>query len=303
MIIANPIADTTFKMVMENPKAAKTLISTILDCEILSLTQANVERNFENIETRLLNVQRLDYNAEIVTEEEGPKKVMIEVQKTSNRGDLKRFRRYLGLEYFKTSLPLITIYILGFDIDIDAPIAMTPPYCLNVLTKEIIHTTEEYYKLLNHTAYFIQTKRIEANDKTLLDQLLTLFRQNDFIDPANTLKEFNIIEIHPKLKDIVDILAYIAADTELRDKLLKEQESAQFFEDCYEPYKIALVEKDLVIAEKDKAIEQAQEEKMKVLLEKDKVLVNTVQLLKHNGVSLQEISEATGLDISEIEQM
>ena len=37
MIIANPIYDETFKRILENDRAAKFLIGTILDCEVLSL--------------------------------------------------------------------------------------------------------------------------------------------------------------------------------------------------------------------------------------------------------------------------
>jgi len=307
LVIANPIYDLTFKMIMENQNAAKNLISTILGCEILSMTQTNVERNFEDVETRMIRVQRMDYSAEIVTQDEEPKKVLIEVQKSSDRGDLMRFRRYLGVEYVKTDLPLITIYILGFDIDIEAPIAMTPPYCLNMLTNEIIYTTEEYYKLLHHTAYFIQTKRIEDRHKTLLDNLLSIFRQGNFIDDTTrTLKYLNISEVDPKLKDIIDILTYIAADPELKDKLKAEQESAQFFEDSREPYKRQIMEKEKALEETTKALEdttKALEESKKAQEDTTKALASTVRLLHKNGTQLPEIAIATGLTIADIEKL
>ncbi|MDR2693119.1 MAG: hypothetical protein LBB74_02760 [Chitinispirillales bacterium] len=44
MIIANPIYDVTFKRLLENDRAAKFLIGTILDCNVASLAPAVSER-------------------------------------------------------------------------------------------------------------------------------------------------------------------------------------------------------------------------------------------------------------------
>jgi hypothetical protein len=44
MIIANPIYDVTFKRLLENDRTAKFLIGTILDCKVVSLTPAVIER-------------------------------------------------------------------------------------------------------------------------------------------------------------------------------------------------------------------------------------------------------------------
>ena len=40
MIIANPIYDTTFKLLLQNDKVAKFLVGTILNCKVLTLEPA-----------------------------------------------------------------------------------------------------------------------------------------------------------------------------------------------------------------------------------------------------------------------
>ncbi|HMY65928.1 MAG TPA: hypothetical protein PL163_04710, partial [Leptospiraceae bacterium] len=103
--IANPIYDTVFKFLMEDLDIAREFIGEIIHEEILSIqvrpqeSTASVERTErktkpeENIS--FFTVYRLDFLAEIRTKE-GPKKVLIELQKAKLSSDIMRFRRYLG---------------------------------------------------------------------------------------------------------------------------------------------------------------------------------------------------------------
>jgi len=286
MIIANPIYDTTFKLLMENTNVAKTMIGTIINCEVLTLVQTNTERTIINKETPSISVQRMDFVADIVTKEEGQHKVMIEVQKTRGDGDMYRFRRYLGSEYISSHLPIIVIYILGFDLEgVDSPAFMAYPEFRDIASQKQIEANVEFVKVLTHRAFFIQTKRIAPSDKTQLDQLLTLFEQPPKNIPDPTTKPLNISITEPPLKEIVDILAFVAGDKDLREELQNEHESMLFFEDTYGPFKKDIAQKAQIIEENT--------QKMKLIAE----------FMKQSGVPTEQIAEMTGLSIAEIEKL
>ena len=116
MIIANPIYDTAFKRLLENDKVAKFLIGTILDCKVLSLAPNIQEYTDEDPDTKKISLFRKDFTAIIKTKDEGEKRVIIELQKAKNLGDVYRFTRYLGNEYcvlrtqYKYHIPNRIIY-------------------------------------------------------------------------------------------------------------------------------------------------------------------------------------------------
>ena len=98
MIIANPLYDTTFKRIIENNRAAKFMIGTILNCEVLSLVPTVQEHTEIDKETGRITLFRKDFTATIVTKEEGEKQVIIELQKALALSDIYRFRKYLASE-------------------------------------------------------------------------------------------------------------------------------------------------------------------------------------------------------------
>jgi hypothetical protein len=115
MIIANPIYDATFKRLLENDRVAKFLIGTILDCKVLTLEPTVQEYTEIEKDTQKVSLFRKDFAATIETEKKGSKRVIIEMQKAKVLGDVYRFKNYLGNEYKKSKLPIISIYILGFN--------------------------------------------------------------------------------------------------------------------------------------------------------------------------------------------
>ena len=96
MIIANPIFDITFKMLLQDNESAKFLIGTILDCEVVSLVESTKERAFISEETGQLSLFLMDFSAIIKTKDGEEKKVLIELQKSQHYIDIIRFRKYLG---------------------------------------------------------------------------------------------------------------------------------------------------------------------------------------------------------------
>ena len=304
MIIANPIYDVTFKRILENDRAAKFLIGTILDCEVISLVPNIQERTYEKNETREIALFRMDFSATIKTKDDGEKKVLIEVQKALHDGDIDRFRGYLGSEYLNSNLPIITIYILGFNLLVDSPAFVARPECWDLRTNEKIDVKETFIQQVIHSAYFVQTLKIKPNYNTRLDKLLSIFEQANFIGQSQTTKAFNMPEIEPDLNEIVKILEYVAADDEMKKVLNSEEyyhkEMERMFGKSHRmliEQERMLIERESLLIEKDNTIEEQEsiiEEKVSIIEEKDKKINNIISKLKDRGLSEEEISSIIG---------
>jgi len=294
MIIANPIYDTYFKLLLENNKIAKFFIGTILDCKVLTLEPSVVEHT--KFDGDRLTLYRKDFAATIETSE-GTKRVIIEMQKSLKPSDIGRFRGYLGGEYDKTNLPLIAIYILGFPLKVDSPAFATFPEARDLQTKEKLVIKDEFVEQLTHTSYFIQTTRIKQSWNNKLEKLLSLFEQDNFVGNDQTLKRVVFETDDPELKEILLLLEHAAADDETRKELEKELYYRKYVEQTFgETYAIIaqqadeITEKDEVIAHQADEIavkegviaQQADEiaEKNKTLSQKEQEIAELKKLLK-----------------------
>jgi len=255
MIIANPLYDTAFKRLLENDKVAKFLIGTILDCKVLSLEPSIQEYTDEDTDTKKISLFRKDFTAIIKTKEEGEKRVIIELQKAKNLGDVYRFTRYLGNEYKKTKHPIIAIYILGFNLSINSPAFMVKQDYWDLMTKEKIEKKDAFVEQLTHTAYFIQTKRIQPAYNTRLEKLLSAFEQARFVGDSETTKIYPFETDDTDLKELLNVLQYVAADEETRKKL--ERENYQ------------TIELEGIFGEKEAKLEKQAEEIAILLAEKE----------------------------------
>ena len=282
MIIANPIYDVTFKRILENDRAAKFLIGTILGCEVISLVPNIQERTYEKSDKREIALFRMDYSATIKTEEEGEKKVLIELQKALHDGDIDRFRGYLGSEYIHSQLPIISIYILGFNLTVDSPAFVARPDCWDLRTQERLEVKDVFIQQVTHHAYFVQTLRIKPNYNTRLEKLLSIFEQANFIGHSHTTKALTLPEIEPELNEIVKILQYMAADEEMKKVLSDEEYYHQEMERMFgkSNREFAKLSNELTIA-----------------LKRNKDIARE---LKRDGMQLEKIAKLTGLSVEEI---
>jgi len=261
MIIANPIYDVAFKRLLENDRTAKFLIGTILDCKVLSLEPATIEYTDIEPETKKPTLFRMDFAATIDTKEEGKKRVIIELQKAKNLGDVSRFQKYLGNEYRKTKHPIIAIYILGFDLSVESPAFMARPDCWDLMTHEKIEKKDSFVEQLTHKAYFVQTKRIKPSFNTRLEKLLSAFEQNRFVGDNTTTKHFPYETDDPEIKEILDILHYVASDEETRKELDKENYYQDAMEEIFGEQNRKMEKLKKEMEEKDAELEKERKEK------------------------------------------
>ena len=292
MIIANPIYDATFKRLLENDKTAKFLIGTILDCKVLSLEPTIQEYTDIDKDALQVSLFRKDFAATIETENEGSKRVIIEMRKAKSLGDIYRFKRYLGDEYKKSKLPIISIYILGFNLSVDSPAFMARPDCWDLISDKKLEINDDFVEHLTHRAYFIQTLQIKPSFNTKLEKLLSVFEQKNFIGGDETTKSFPFETDDTEMKEVLNVLQYVAADEKTREELSRENYHHEAMEGMFGEKDREIEKNKKTIEEQKGTIEELQKEKAK-----------TVKNLKQFGMSAEKISEITGLSKKEIEAL
>jgi hypothetical protein len=307
MIIANPIYDATFKRLLENDRAAKFFIGAILGCEVLSLVPATQEHTEFDEEKHKVTLFRMDFAATIKTKDEGEKRVIIEMQKANLFDDVYRFRRYLGKEYAVSKLPIITIYILGFPLSVDSPAFGNAPRYRDLLTNEDIVVHDHFVEHLTHSAYFVQTTRIKPSLNTKLDKLLSIFEQANFIGGDKTTKDYSLAIDDPEVKAVIDVLHYVAADSQARNELERERyyqeamedmfgESDRKFAEAVRREEEALRQKDEALKQKDEALRREEEARQQQL--------QTARELKYGEkMPTSKIAKITKLNEAEIEKL
>jgi hypothetical protein len=248
MLIANPIYDTVFKYLLEDIEIAKGIISNLLKVTIIELDVKPQETSSEiTFNNAPITVYRLDFKALIVTETGKRKKILIELQKTKRDADIMRFRRYLAENYQKQediiiygkqismALPIITVYFLGFKLDhIFVPILKIDTCFVDVAKNEILKEKPEepFVDLLTHQSYTIQIPRLNEENQTEIENILSVFNQKYAQDDRHQL-DYLGVSTNPITRKIVDRLNRAIADGSLRKKMDLEDEVERSFTKGY----------------------------------------------------------------------
>jgi len=164
--------------------------------------------------------------------------VLIEIQKAKNAIDLMRFRRYLGDQYKhedeiqteygsrKQSLPIIAIYLLGFDLaGIDSAAVKVTRHYTDMLTHKVIPQKNDFIERLSHDCYVVQMSKVQVRVRTSLEELLSVFEQSNFADANGTIKEYKYEASNEIIKVMVDMLNYVGTDPVSRKEIEDEQEA------------------------------------------------------------------------------
>jgi hypothetical protein len=298
MIIANPIYDVAFKFLMDDDRVAKFFIGTILEEQIEDVSLNPQKLVYKDDSGAGFAIFRLDFIATVRTATGELKKVLIEIQKAKNAIDLMRFRRYLGEQYKKQDevngkkvvLPIVTIYLLGFDLpEIESCVVKVNRQYVDLETHEILHQKSEFIENLSHDCYVVQLGRIKSKFQTKLDKLLSVFEQNYFFDENKILKEYKHEADNPSLALMINKLHYMGTAPLEKKKIEDEEEAHRVFEVFFGA---TLQELEGKIAQNEKAIE----EKEKVIEEKDKALEENARTLEENAKLIQELKRKLGLD-------
>lgn len=315
MIIANPIYDGVFKLLMSNARIARFFISTIIDETIVDVEYQQQEipydrENNKEITANSLALFRLDFVATIKTKEGRHKKILIEIQKTRKFTDIMRFRNYLGEHYKredeietetgkkKGPLDIIPIYLLGFRFPhISSVVLKVERNYTDVLTREVIKEKEDFIELLTHDCYVVQIPRIDGRLQTRLERLLSFFEQRFFTDDEGMTKEYKYpIDANDEdMKLIADTLQFACSDPASRRQMEAERAAVRAINIELEKG-MEEIKKALIKSEKDK--EEITKEKNNILKEKDNILKENEEKDKEiarKNLEIDELKRKLGL--------
>ena len=331
--IANPIYDVVFKYMMEDNAVAKLLVSSIIGQEVVSLDPDPQEKTVEKKDEKgnvTMTVYRLDYAAKIKTPE-GEKLIIIEMQKASLPSDIMRFRGYLGNQYADKNnsftredgsieaLPIYTIYFLGDELGIRrTPVLKVFPCVIDMGDQQIIDAKSEFIESLNHHSWIVQISCMQEPRRNELELLLSVFDQNNRTSDHHILnvKEEDFPE---KYRPLIRRLKQATSDPEVKKQMKAEDEVFDYMKmlERMAAYKAAKEERQKWEADLAKKNEELDAERKKseteraslkakmeaAQAEKQAQMKNTVINCHHEGLSIDTISNITGLTPQQITEI
>ena len=303
--VANPIYDSVFKYIMEDERIAKTMLSALLKKEVVHVTVRPHE--YSNTTRDTLSMFRIDFAA-TVREREGneikDRIVLIELQKTWLNTETLRFRQYLGAQYSNKNnireaedkgfaYPMVAVYLLGHRVgNIKEPIVYVNhdvfDYNGNVVEDG---NMEPFVESLTHNSIIVQIPLLHGNVNNRLEKVLSVFDQT-LVD-GDTQQVLKIDE--DKFADDNDMLYVLhkltaaAANSEMRQDMNVEDEYYKAIEDR----DTAIMQRDKMLKERDCKLAQMDER----LSQQSEQLRNMAKALFVNGLSVEQISNMTGIDI------
>lgn len=304
MKIINPLYDNAFKYLMDNEQIAKLVLSIILDEEVISLQSKPQETPIVIDNTR--TIARYDFKAVVRGADRTDRTILIELQKYKHPDPITRFREYLAQNYQKEetiidtagkeqqqSLPIVTIYILGYKItQADILALQVGRYVRDIIWNTPIEEKLDFVELLTHTSFIFQVG-VQPQKKrgTRLEYFLSLFSQKMQGEASNYCIDVELDaeqEDDAVIKEIVSHLNRATLDESVIRSLKHENDYEKGIRTAEEELKEALAEKEKERAEKEKAINK---------------LHRTILRLYEKGFSLEEIAEDMEMKIAEIKKI
>ena len=334
--VANPIYDSVFKYIMEDERIAKTMLSALLKKEVVHVTVRPHE--YSNTTRDTLSMFRIDFAA-TVREREGDvekdRVVLIELQKTWLNTETLRFRQYLGAQYSNKSnireedekgfaYPMVAVYLLGHRVgNINEPIVYVNHDVFDYNGNIVKEGCEEpFVESLTHNSIIVQIPLLHGNVNNRLEKVLSVFDQTQV--EGNTQQVLKIDE--DKYADDNDMLYVLhkltaaAANSEMRQDMNVEDEYYKAIEDR----DTAIMQRDKILKEKEEQLSQQSEQlsqqseqlsqqseqlslkdeqlsqQSEQLSLKDEQLRNMAKVLFDKGMTEEQISSMTGIDIENI---
>jgi len=330
MKIVNPLYDYAFKYLMDNEQIAKIVLSIILNSKVIHLQskpeETPISQNILQEPEQILKVTpirmvRYDFKAIILTETGEEKSVLIELQKYNTPDPIIRFRKYLASNYLKEEtfidangneqvkpLPIITIYILGFELkefESQAIKILNQPF--DIINNKALDVKSDFVNLLTHPSIILQAAYKGENKGTRIEKFLNLFHQklhgvsSDFIIELEDLERSD-----DEINKIVDYLSLAVVD----ETLLRQLQ----FEESYNKG-IKTLEQSLINAlakeqEAQKQIEEALAKEKEERRQKEEALekeretrISSAKTMLQFNIPIENIMQATGLSREEIKKL
>lgn len=288
--VANPIYDSVFKFMMEDERIARTLLSSLVKKNIISVEMRPNE--YSNTEEKRVSVFRIDFGARVREADGSEHLILIELQKTGRPSEMMRFRQYLGVQYENKRnvddnglpLPIISIYLLGHKVgDITEPVVYVSRQYLDYDSNEITHgVPDPFVESLTHDSIIVQIPFLKSNARNRLEQLLCFFDQSFVMDDPHLVKLSGreISDTDADLQRIANRLASAAAIPEIRHTMNVEDEIFTELENL----------DTQVLMQKRQIIEQGEQ------------IAASIKLMLSNGIPKELVAKTLGINEIDIEK-
>jgi len=257
---------------------------------------------------------RYDFKAIILTETGEEQSILIELQKYNTPDPIIRFRKYLASNYLKEEtfvdangyeqvkpLPIITIYILGFELkefDTQAVKILNQPF--DIINNKLLNVKSEFANLLTHPSIILQAGYKGKTRGTRLEKFLNLFHQK----LKGTESDYIIDVEEAELSDdeLTRIISYLNRATS-NDTLLRQLSYEESYNKGIRKLEQSLINALAKEQETQKQIEKAlAKEKEALAKEKEKSIKLAQKMLKYDE-PIEDIMHETGLSREEIEKL
>ncbi len=317
--IANPIYDIVFKYLLEDERITRTILSALLQKEVVEVEQRRNE--YTNIGREGLSIFRIDFGATVREADGSEHLILIELQKTWLPTETLRFRQYPGAQYANKAnmlsegrgayaIPMVTVYLLGHKVgDIEEPVLyvrrQSYDYDGQVVTKGL---PNPFVDSLPHDSIIVQIPRLHVRPGNRLDRVLSVFdqsRQNGDNQQTLSLEETEY-EDDAEMLRIVHRLTAAAADAKVRHEMNVEDEYFSIIED--RDTELLATNKELAETKAQMAETKAQMAETKAqmaetkaqMAEKDAQLKSSVGMLFKAGLSADTIAANLGITPEEL---
>ena len=337
--VYNPIYDTVFKYLMEDDRAAKVLLGSILDKKIKVLSLKN--NDYTIVTEDGVKIVRLDFCATIIDKKTKTEEVAtIELQKAFDEEEVVRFRKYLGRQYQDEAntikitkkrrnkdeeyvvhkpMHIYAIYILGHGLGAGLEYSVLKgKYIFEDLDGKTVEIPKhhEFPNGLTHDLYIVQIPHLSDKPKKHVEKLLSIFDQRQVIDKSNP-KFVNIDEDKDSSEDYKTLITRLykaTVDEDMRGKIEFEEEMERRFKrERYERAELtdALNEaRGMITNQHNQIVEQQNQiaeqqnqlsEKDSQLAEKDNVIALSIKAFYSNGQSSEQIAALLNIPIFDVE--
>ena len=306
--VANPLYDAVFKYLMEDERIAKTILSALLQKEVLEVKMRRNE--YSNINRNAISMFRIDFAAKVKEKDGSQKLILIELQKTWLETETLRFRQYLALQYNnkenmrketkgKYALPTVAVYLLGHNVgQFTEPVIYARHKIYDYEGNEV-HQEEPdpFVESLQHDSIIVQIPRLRGRVNNRLEKILSVFDQSQIYPDDQRMLELdeNKYGDDAEMTHILHRLQSAAANPDIRNRMNAEDE---FFQ--------ALEDRDTTIMTQKKELEKqkaALEEKDAALEEKDTSLRAAVLALSKSGMNAEMIAKTLNIGEEKIQEI
>lgn len=316
LTVANPIYDAVFKYLMEDERVAKTLLSALLQREVVEVEVRKHE--YTNGSRDKISMFRIDFGAKVRQDDGSLKLVLIELQKTWLETETLRFRQYLGTQYADPDnilkdnnpmgygIPMVTVYLLGHRVgDIEEPVLYVShkafDYYGNSVSKGI---PDPFVDSLVHDSIIVQIPLLRGQVNNHLETVLSVFDQSHK-DKKNR-QVLNIDEDmyagDEEMNRIIHRLLSAASDAKLRQDMNVEDE----YFTAIENRDTAIMMRDKKIAERDATIaeqeSQIAEQESQIAEQESRIAEHESQIAEQNAMLRASVRMlvAAGQDVKTI---